>query len=483
MSIYIDDPYCIASYVTEPCHTRTALPVVQAIVEPTPAADLATTAGRIHYANVDPSYVVAPADQHRHGPYIRFKARVAWNAATCTDDLRGQQVAWTFTAQGGNLGAPPSYLGRKASTSVGFSWWNMAVSTVTTSVGDNGLTDEVWFYVGGIGGNGFTVTATSVENGASSVTTGVYTVWRLIPLRCTYTAAYKARAAQPALSIQEINQFFNPAFIEVVAAPDSSVYTRWAHIIAKQYDTGYGGQQTTLTVTLTNATPYLDAGNFRRLTKKGWFHPGSTYQIGTGTPITLPATCVTAVPLTSHSDGLPHPGVPANADDYLDDTVYTTEQIITATTGSGADRIRIMDWKLRSRVRIDLSGIGVVPTATAPVTVNVILQHEHYTSGDGIGTPAVAYGYMLDMMTLAAATTVAAVCATHELAHKLAMYPTGGPHYDAVHTSGGHCDQNTCNMYWKWMEGALKNGFCAACIDLLRQTNIGALSLSTSATP
>jgi hypothetical protein len=182
--------------------------------------------------------------------------------------------------------------------------------------------------------------------------------------------------------------------------------------------------------------------------------------------------------MTSATDGLSQPGVPANPDDYTDETAYTTAQDITETTPSRRTRVLINDWRLRSRVQIDITALN--PTPLAPVEVKLLLSHKHYTTGDGSAEPTIAFGYLLKTMTQNAAEHLAAVALCHEIGHKVGFYPAGGPTHDTrseAKQQGNHCDDNACVMYWRAIEG-LKAGWCASCVPLLRQTKIEALSLT-----
>ena len=115
----------------------------------------------------------------------------------------------------------------------------------------------------------------------------------------------------------------------------------------------------------------------------------------------------------------------------------------------------------------------------APIRVTSPIRHLHYTSGDASGRdPTLGFGYLLERLMPAAAQAVAGIVVCHEIGHKLGLYPRAGPQYDPENTQGGHCTDNTCTMFWKWMEGAYKDGWCNHCVTLLRYTDVKVLTFA-----
>ncbi len=467
----------VGSSTKLPCEKPAPVAVVAEILEVSATVDRATIAGRRHYVNIDSGDAHALPERHQHGKYFTLKARVEWQDRTCTDSLAGQQVKWTFAPQGGNLGPPPDYVERKANDSVGFSWYGVCVNTVTTSADDQGMTAVVYFYPGNVGGNGFTITATSVSNGASSVTTGVFEVWRRIPLFFDLFPVFTQRPyGQTPPPLAEVNQFFNPGYIEVLDAPTQARFQKRFTFGVGRYDFGFSRVDAEVTFQATQNV-FIQPGHYHRLKgQAGSWLSEAHYQAPNGDWIQIPANLVTRVDLTSHSDGLPHPAAPANPDDYMDVTAYSTAGDI-GDMADMANRVRITDWQIRQKIQVDLTTLNLNPTVIAPVTVRLRIRHCHFTSGNATGaTPMVAFGYLLESMTLNAAREVAGMVVSHEIGHKLGFYPTAGPNYE--NNQGPHCNVNTCTMYWKWMAGARKVGWCAHCLGLLRQTNVRALALA-----
>jgi hypothetical protein len=460
---------------TLPCEKPRPVPIVTYIMEPTTPAYQPTTACRRHYVNLDPGDVHG-THKHRYGRYIALRAQVAWRDGTCTDSLAGQQVKWTFAARPSNLGGPPSYVTHKANESVGFSWYAFCVSTVTTSTDGDGWTEAVYFYPGNVGGNGYTITATSVENRASSVTTGAFDVWRRIPIRWDITRDFTSDTPGHNPPLAEANQHFAPGYIELVDAPDRNRFARSFTFQIHAYDFGMNHLEQPLQFRLTQNV-HVEQGHARRLA----LHPArwrpmsgsAEYRPYQGVWTPLPPQCVTAVPLRHDTEGLLSLADPPPSDDYMDPDFYSTEQDLVLD----ANRVRITDWQIRQKLTIDLTSLNLNPSDDAPVDVKFRIRHAHYTSGDATSDPPmVAFSYLLRSMTVNAAREAAGVTVTHEIGHKLGFYPRGGPQYE--NNQGPHCTTPTCNMYWKWMAGARKQGFCAHCVGLLRQTDVRVLVLA-----
>lgn len=464
-----------------PCQrTKQSKLIVEVIREKT-SAGMTDAISRKHYVFPDPSIVTDQAKKHEYGDFIELYAKVAWEDADCTDSLAGHRIDWSFTTQFGNastLPAPPKGLGRHAYKDAKFhsGLWGYYTDTTYDHTNDEGWVGPIYFYPSKCGGDVLTVWAKPQSNPGGGSSTGTYTIWRRIPFCQVFARSFRNKYNDRRLPIDRINQIYAPTFIEVADVEVENIFSKWFQYNVILYDTMRNYEVLTFTL---DQPVFVDRNNFRRLHPlkfDGIYQPkygrvGSELKPLVGADISI-------VPLSDAFDGLHGPAQePTNPDNYIDDTLYSDELVIGPLLSDDTQRRKITDYRLRGRIRIDLSGLDLNPPPDAdhPYTVQVVVDHAKHSSGDASGeVSSIAFGYLLESQTANVARELAAFVVSHEIGHKMNMYPPGCEYIDTSEfgRQGNHCRRDYCTMYWKARTGP-KQGWCGRCVHFLRWTDVG----------